>query len=544
MTRFRAVSVLGVLAMAAVPALAADNLVGHKVGVSRYGGKPAVGKAYTVTMRAGQNGNPAAFALPANPIVGGGYAIVERDGGFLRDELTAGTWTGLGTPAGSKGWKYRNTAAPVGGAVKILLIKERVIRLVAKSTGSMPPPSATSGGVDTTIAADGERYCARAVTPHFAEVDGRLIKSKDQAPAPGCPICLVGTDSDGDRLDDCYESDDGVFASPTAAGTDPLDADTDDDGIEDGDEVIGTSGHLDLPAMGTNPLRRDMLLEYDWFDDNLECGPHSHAPTPAALAMVTAMFAGAPVANPDGSTGIHFIHDYGQGGAFTGGSRIPDSDGVLDGGVNDLEFLNHKLLHFAVNRHGYFHYTVLPHRYNLTSLSSGQAELPGDDLIVSLACFGFDDYVAHTIAHELGHNLDLRHGGIDHCNYKPNYNSVMNYRYQFPGVDDDCTPPGDGILDYSSGVRLTLDENNLDENVGICGAPAWDWNGNTVFESGVAFNVNPGDMFEAVLCGSTLSTLADYDDWGNLSFGGLSESDGARRGPTEIIDCDNPPPPR
>ncbi len=29
--------------------------------------------------------------------------------------------------------------------------------------------------------------------------------------------------------------------------------------------------------------------------------------------------------------------------------------------------------------------------------------------------------------HELGHNLGLRHGGMDDLNCKPNYLSVMNY---------------------------------------------------------------------------------------------------------------------
>jgi len=54
-------------------------------------------------------------------------------------------------------------------------------------------------------------------------------------------------------------------------------------------------------------------------------------------------------------------------------------------------------VNFAVNRNGYFHYTVLPHRYDLTSNSSGQAELPGDDLVVSLYCYGSDQNVANIL---------------------------------------------------------------------------------------------------------------------------------------------------
>src|SRR3712207_8659716 len=52
--------------------------------------------------------------------------------------------------------------------------------------------------------------------------------------------------------------------------------------------------------------------------------------------------------------------------------------------------LNHKSANFAANRHGYFHYCLMPHRYNSTSGSSGQAEINGDDLIVSLYCAGSD----------------------------------------------------------------------------------------------------------------------------------------------------------
>lgn len=535
--------VVAFILLAAGPGLAADHLVGHKVSVTRYGGNPPVGRSYKIVIRAGLNGNPSSFALPASPPSTGASVFVERDGGAVMDPLVAGTWTGLGNPAGSRGWKYRNAAAPLGGAVKILIIKEKVIRLLAKNTGTMPVPSAPDGTIRTTIASNGEKYCAQAVFPHDTDLDGRRIKSLDQAAPAACPTCTPGTDTDGDGLDDCYETDTGTFVSPLDAGTDPTDADTDDDAIDDGDEVSGTAFGLDLPAMGTNPLRRDILVEYDWFDDILDCGGHTHAPSLAALGMVTTMFANAPVTNPDGSTGINFIHDRGQGGPFTGGGIIPDDDAVLIGGVNDFEFGNHKVLHFAANRHGYFHYTVLPHRYDTNSNSSGQAELPGDDMIVSLGCSVFDSYVANTIVHELGHNLDLGHGGGDHCNYKPNYNSVMNYRYQFPGVDGNCTPPGDGVLDYSIGDRIPLDENDLDENEGICGAPAWDWNANAVLETGVVVDLNGSDVFQAFLCGGVLSTLTDHDDWSNLSFTPLGDFDGARVEPVEIIDCDNPPPP-
>ncbi len=526
------------------PAAAVDHLLGHKVSVSRYGGNPAVGRSFKLVVKGGKQGNPTAFSLPANPAAGGAYVVVERDGGVLVDSLTAGEWKGLGNPAGSRGWKYRNKNAPAGGPVKILLVKQRVIKLVAKGTGSMPLPDGTSGSIHGVIALDGERYCTEATPLHKTDVAGKIIKTAGEAPLACATACAFGSDSDGDRLDDCVETDTGVFAGGLDTGTDPNDADTDDDGLSDGDEVLLAENGLNLPALGVNPLRRDILVEYDWFDDGLECSQHSHRPTAAALDKVTVAFAAAPVLNPDGSTGINFIHDRGQGGAFDGGNRIPDADGVLVGGVSSPEFQTYKSAHFADERRGYFHYTILPHRYNTSSGSSGQAEVYGDDMIVSLYCANSDKNVAHTIMHEIGHNLGLRHGGRNSCNYKPNYNSVMNYRYQFPGVDDNCTPPGNGVLDYSIGDRLSLDENDLDENVGVCGSPSWDWNGNSIIESSVADDLNSADEFQEFVCDdSTMSVLEDYDDWANLVLDVLPNPlSGASRFASLLIDCENPAP--
>jgi hypothetical protein len=335
-------------------------------------------------------------------------------------------------------------------------------------------------------------------------------------------------DSDGDRLPDQAETNTGVFVDVADTGTNPNVADTDGDGIRDGDEALGTLDGLSLPSLGANPLKKNILLEFDWFDDANECAAHSHRPSAAAIARYETPFANAPVTNPDGTTGIDVISDYGQGGAFTGGNLVADADGVIAFGVSGPDFLAYKNANFAPNRHGYFHYVLLPHRYNTNSGSSGQAELPGDDMIVSLYCFGSTTNVGNTIMHELGHNLFLRHGGNVNTNYKPNYNSVMNYLYQFPGVDDDCTPPGNGVLDYSYGMRISLDENDLDEQAGICGGTLFpvDWNGDTVIGDGVVSDVNGDSLFQV---------LHDYDDWASLVFGGINDSDGAAPFSVEIV---------
>jgi hypothetical protein len=335
-------------------------------------------------------------------------------------------------------------------------------------------------------------------------------------------------DVDGDRLDGCLEE---------KAHTDPANVDTDADGLSDGDEVLGTLGGLDLPAMGTDPRRKDILLEYDWYDDQNEAGStgecpagqmHSHRPTLAMLDIVTVMFGAAPVANPNGVPGIHVVHDYGQGGPFTGGTLVfdIDGDGIVQGNVFGGQYDAHYATDFADNRRGYFHYVLMRHRYveaDGKDVYSGVAELADglmrDEMIVSLYCHKSERNVGFTIAHELGHNLGLHHGGDTDCNHKPNYNSIMNYRHQFPGVDIDCdTNVSAGPADYSLGMRNTLDENDLDEALGVCGGIPVNWNGKNGIEPSVKYDVNADDGGQIATCGGTYTTLTDFDDWANIEI--------------------------
>ncbi|HUQ87740.1 MAG TPA: Calx-beta domain-containing protein, partial [Vicinamibacterales bacterium] len=351
-------------------------------------------------------------------------------------------------------------------------------------------------------------------------------------------------DSDGDRLCNAFETNTGVYVSALNTGTSPNVADTDGDGILDGDEVLGTLAGLDLPGMGASPVKKNILFEYDWFDDTFNdpgvngdvCGAHTHRPTAAMIARVSASFAASPLTNPDGTTGITLIHDYGQGGGFTGGSLVAHAPNVT-GGVDGVDFINTKNANFAANRNGYFHYVMMGHWYTDALGSSGQAELPGDDLIVTLGCFNSTNNGANTIMHEAGHNFNIRHGGNENCNWKPNYNSVMNYRFQFPGVDTSCNAIGNSgesnVLDYSRGVRIPLNENALNENGGTCGATPIDWNFSGTFTSGLVYDLNRNSSnptaatpVENFGCAANLQTLNDHNDWANMSFTGLTDGDG------------------
>ena len=347
-------------------------------------------------------------------------------------------------------------------------------------------------------------------------------------------------DQDIDGIADVFELNDCSPLSGCFVGTDPALRDTDGDGISDGDEVFGTVNDLDLPALGASPFHKDIFIEMDWMDD----GAHTHRPTASMINSIIAVFAGASeVQNPCGTTGIAMHIDYGQGGLFTGGNLI-GNDTVV---IFDSEFNTYKAAHFDPARKLYFHYCIHAHRYNSsTNNSSGVGEFPGDDFMVTLQTFLSHSNVTKTIMHELGHNLGLHHGGFESRNYKPNYNSVLNYRYQFPGADSSCNAFGNGVLDYSHGLNIALDENALDEAAGVCGATPIDWNGDGMIDGGlVARNINCSAGFTAI-CGddaggacvdTTCNALLDSNDWTDMVIGIPAGTDVAQ----QIISCQDTP---
>ncbi len=349
------------------------------------------------------------------------------------------------------------------------------------------------------------------------------------------PDCGAVIDSDGDRLTDSQE---------LTLGTDPLNVDTDGDGLPDGDEAIGTAGGLYLPAFGVSPRHKDILVEMDWFDDALcNSNVHTHRPRLPAIALATQAFANAPVTNPDGVNGIKLISDYGQGGVFNGGSRVPDDNAVV---ASFTEQQSLKNAFFAPNRTNYFHYAIFSHQWEYYgNFASGAAQLNGSNFVVSLQCsYTVDSYVGNVLMHELGHNLGLQHGGDVATNYKPNYLSVMNYRYQFPGVDTSCDAVGDGVLDFSRGTRAPLDERSLDERAGICGSPAIDWNRNgNISSTRVSADINLNTSVAPPVGDNILEVLTDYDDWSHLFFNFAPGSGFARVAAPQVVVCPGAPAP-
>jgi len=335
--------------------------------------------------------------------------------------------------------------------------------------------------------------------------------------------CLL--DSDADGLADCVETNTGVFVHARNTGTNPNIADTDEDGLSDGDEVEGTTDGLDLPALGVNPLHKDILLEYDWMND-AECGiAHTHRPSKQTLRLVEATFEHAPVVNPDGRNGIRLHQDASLGDVAVdnGGNLVQEAsafaNGFIQGGIGGTDYVRVENTNFSLHRRGYFHYVVFAHGYTAAPGSSGQATVSGYRMMITLGCdYDDDDAIAKTIVHELGHNLGLLHGGDEHCNRKPNYNSVMNYRYQFTGTVD-CNLHSLGFTDFSRGTRRTLIESALDENLGVCvsteGDVPIDWNLNHEIDPDlVSADVN---FYPHSACPG-LTELHDYDDWSHIGL--------------------------
>lgn len=182
-----------------------------------------------------------------------------------------------------------------------------------------------------------------------------------------------------------------------------------------------------------------------------------------------------------------------------------------------------------------WHYCVFAHQYSseadcTPSPSSGMAEF-GDDFVVTLGNgsggVGSAFERAATLAHEFGHNLGLRHCGDPLCipgdNYKPNFASIMNYRYQMEGVQANLeilgiAPVSQNLfknIDFSNGSMCILTEFSLDETFGS-GMRSVDWNCDNSISGTVSHDLN--DSISGSWCNASGPTtvITDYDEWNNL----------------------------
>lgn len=327
---------------------------------------------------------------------------------------------------------------------------------------------------------------------------------------------------------------------------------------------------INLPAMGADPMHKDIFVEIDYMEED----SHSHKPMPSAIEIAVDSFDNAPVSNPDGTTGIRLHVDYGSDaplwvngvrgaggatwGSLHGGNAIPHDGEDLDNNLmsnNSCDDTDHhwavfrdiRVTNFDSNRSEIFHYNLWVHymcyliRNDRVVYPSGVGFIYGKEFMVSLGRHSTEGQQAGTFMHELGHNLDLRHGGPndeasqnDDINYKPNYLSIMNYLFQFNGL---WANGSDGHYDYSRYVS-TLDENDLDETAGLnsqtgslthtkrwCPSTGWDsvpigpqidWNcDGDQSDSSVAVSINSDSIREE---------LHAHNDWDHVRFGASARS--------------------
>lgn len=355
-----------------------------------------------------------------------------------------------------------------------------------------------------------------------------LGATRAQAAPSAAPGVSAATDTDGDSLPDAWE-------------TDGYDA--------DGDGVVD----VDLPALGASPTHKDLFVEMDYMQGRLASA--------TALGRIVQVFAGAPVSNPDGTSGITIHLDAGsaRGTAYDlgGGNQVPYDSNLspAEGQTQDIKSGN-----FDAARAKIFYYMLWADDYtdeDGNRCSSGNAfDIPNDTFIVTMgpAC-GWtpdDDMNVGTFVHELGHDLGLLHGGADSDNYKPNYLSVMNYAFQFHGVP---RYPSGSYFGYSNVNPPALNETDLRESAGLGTTAVSGWrttwfcpNGSQRTTSGAAsgaidwncdgdtldrgrWNIN-GD--KTTSGGTRLTSLRAQDNWANITFGGGTVGAGSPRGETSV----------
>jgi hypothetical protein len=267
--------------------------------------------------------------------------------------------------------------------------------------------------------------------------------------------------------------------------------DSDGDGILDMWETAGNGIDwncdgvidLDLYRKGASKDHKDIFVEVDHMLGSM--------PDLQSLKDVEVAFRGAPntlLNNPDGNDGVNLITELDAGSvpipwAIWATNPWPEFLAAKKSHLGtDAERADPNGKNILEARRLVYRYCVFADSFG-TDGSAGKSRVAfgGDvtnDFFVSLG--SFRNYMnipekrimleSGTFMHELGHTLGLRHGGGDGINYKPNYYSVMNYLFNW-NVQEAAMgvvlPANTWRLNYSPTALQTLDENHLDEFLGL-----------------------------------------------------------------------------
>ncbi len=248
---------------------------------------------------------------------------------------------------------------------------------------------------------------------------------------------------------------------------------------------------------------------------------HSHKPTPDEIAALGQMFACKGITLViDVDDAIPHVH--------VTGCAQPGSSNFFDctDHANSFQSMSNQYRDQGLG----WHYCILGHRYDDGSGtdSSGLGEILGDEFFVADGVFaGFSgaSYMrAATFAHELGHNLGLRHAAPNSTGqgpYAPNLASVMSYQYQLRGVKSrmECLDlVGNDHrfkdLDYSSGRLPSVQESLMDEGLGL-DIQRVDWNCDGLPSGFVSKSLDSASDWCSQGFGSDV--VRDYNEWEALN---------------------------
>jgi len=319
---------VGALVVAGVGTYAAaqhlEQTIPAKLIMVRFGGSPPTGRLAKFVSKG-------AFTLP-DQIDGGltdgsvtfDYGTLGKLTCTLPQQLFDGMegWKGLGSPSGSKGFVYINKNAPGGiaGPCKIVILKENVIKILAKGTGGLLPPRAPghnpgarvvlAAGWATTSDLDEMRYCACSVGGTRIERWYSLIRDKDAPAPPACDAC----DSDGDGFGDSVDSCPNTY-NPVQTGVE----DNRDGTVTDSTTCLMWE-KKDSDDATSNPANlHDVDNRYTWAGccDGYCSTPDDYCQPNAAAAAACSAQTGGAVGCSECSAGPCEVDPYGMGAVTT-----------------------------------------------------------------------------------------------------------------------------------------------------------------------------------------------------------------------------------
>ncbi|MFI6735080.1 hypothetical protein ACIBI9_19315 [Nonomuraea sp. NPDC050451] len=255
-----------------------------------------------------------------------------------------------------------------------------------------------------------------------------------------------------------FESDDTFGTVERWTARQDLALDTDGDGLTDLDELrgfvtgAGPSLRVDqwLAQNNADPCRLTIAVEIDWFVD--DATGVSDEPSDLALQEARTMFDRAPLPlRPircpyyrQDRPGVQLLTHKSDAIRLPTADRTQALSATWAGNRTYFDYYRDGAVpgfgHFTPGRGGRFFYSLWGYAWmNANDGVSGWCCADPNDNSFAITLGSWTNRTDHMAAavfvHELGHALDLSHGGSgEEPNYKPNYLSVMNYRYGAIGL--------------------------------------------------------------------------------------------------------------